>query len=114
MTRICTFSEQEPPPSSAPDNSGDGFLDAFRADWQANGATTIQKLRTEKPADYVRIALSLFAKVEDQESDPLHELTDDELVDRIEEIAARIGVEIRPRASPRRVGKAEEGGGAER
>ena len=58
-----------------------------------------------------RPVLSLFAKEEDQESDPLHELTDAGLVARIEKIAAST---IRPRAAPRGAGKAGGDGPAER
>jgi hypothetical protein len=114
MPRAPKPAQQEAPAPPAPASPGDSFVDAFRADWQANGPQTITKLRTEKPADYMRIALSLFAKDEDQESDPLHDLTDAELVDRIEEIAARIGVEIRPRTSSCGVGEADTEGETER
>ncbi len=111
MPRACKPAK---PARSAParTNAEESFVDAFLADWQANGPKTIEKLRAEKPADYVRIALSLFAKEQDQESDPLHDLTDAELVDRIEEIAARIGVEIRPLVPARRAGPAGEDGPA--
>jgi hypothetical protein len=102
------------PPSPLPGNPGDTFIDAFLASWKEHGRATIEKLRTDKPADYVRIALSLFAKGEDQEGDPLHELTDAELTERIETIAASIGLEIRPRAPARRAWAADEDGAAER
>ena len=93
---------------------GDAFLDAFLADWHEsdNGKTVIESLRKDKPADYVRIALSLFAKQPDQEVDPLHELTDAELAERIEGIAASLGLEIRPRAPARRAGAADQDGAA--
>jgi len=99
-----------PAPAATPARPGDTFLDAFLADWQAHGPKTIESLRSEKPADYVRIAASLFAKQPDNEADPLRELTDAELVERIDEIVASLGLEIRPRAAARRADETGDGG----
>jgi hypothetical protein len=106
--------EPEEPPAVLPGNPGDNFLNAFTASWKAHGQQTIDQLRIEKPADYVRIALSLYAKEETEESDPLHDLTDAELAARIDDIAARLGLEIKARAPVHGAGGAAEDDAAER
>ncbi len=115
MTRTRKAANR-PPPATAHADAEDSFLDAFLADWRAdgNGKAVIESLRKDKPADYVRIAASIFAKQADQETDPLRDLTDAELADRIAKTAASIGLEIRPCAPARRIGAAdgEEPGGA--
>jgi hypothetical protein len=115
MARTRKTEKKSPAPAPAPalGKPGDTFIDHFLADWQVHGPTTIQSLRTEKPADYVRIALSLFTKQPEQEADPLRDLSDAELAERIEGIAARIGVDIRPRAPARRAGEVDEDGPAD-
>jgi len=112
MPRTRKTAKQPPAPAPPAAKAGGSFIDHFLADWQENGVATIQSLRTEKPADYVRIAASLFAKQAEPEVDPLHALTDAELADRIESLAASIGVEIRVREPARREGAADEDGPA--
>jgi hypothetical protein len=102
-----------PPPDAAvpapgPPAPAETFVDAFLADWRVHGAQTITQLRTEKPADYVRIAASLFAKEVAHEVDPLDALTDAALAERIDEIAASLGLEIRPTPSAASAGDADE------
>jgi hypothetical protein len=111
MTRARKAAQPSAPATPKPDET---FLDELRADWREFGAATIIALRTEKPAEYVRVLGSIFAKQTDQETDPLHDLTDTELVERIEEIAERIGIDIRPRAPARGAGEAGDDGASER
>ncbi|HEY1544151.1 MAG TPA: hypothetical protein VGG01_17235 [Xanthobacteraceae bacterium] len=111
MTRTHKTTKPQP---AAGAKSGDSFLDDFRADWQAHGKKAIELLRAEKPSDYVRIAASVLAKEANHAGDPLDDLNDAELADRIAKIAASIGLELRPLALARGAGEADADGPAGR
>ena len=68
---------------SARDELGDAFIADFFADWQQHGPDVIGRLRDEKPADYVRIAAAILPKERNPRPDPIDELTDAELFERI-------------------------------
>lgn len=59
------------------------------------------------------LARPLFARDRNEESDPLHERTDTDIIERIESIAASIGIDIQPRAVPGGAGKADGEGPAQ-
>jgi hypothetical protein len=90
------------------DALGEKFVADFLADWQQNGATAIAALRAEKPSDYVRIAASILPKERNAKPEPLDELTDAELLERIGRVAARAGFEIRAAAPAERGGATGE------
>ena len=96
--------EQKP----IPDPRGEKFIADIFSDWQANGPQVLATLRTEKPADYVRIAAAVLPKERNVQPDPLDELTDAELFDRIARLMAEAGFEIRPVAGDGRGGAAED------
>ena len=80
---------------SARDELGDAFIADFFADWQQHGPDVIGRLRDEKPADYVRIAAAILPKERNPRPDPIDELTDAELFERIASVATRTGLEVR-------------------
>ena len=82
-------------PPDARAKLGEAFMADFYADWCEQGRAAIAALRVEKPGEYVRIAASLLPKEPNLEVDPIDELTDAELADRIARLAALAGLEIR-------------------
>jgi hypothetical protein len=65
------------------------FLRAFTQDFERHGAAVIEKVREERPQDYLRVAASLLPKQMDigtNQSRPVPELTDAELNEEIARI----------------------------
>jgi hypothetical protein len=67
------------------------FVTDFLAAWEAHGADALMRVAAEDPASFVRVAASLLPrKIEVERVD----LTDEQLVSRIQQLAAELGVEI--------------------
>jgi hypothetical protein len=81
-------------PPAARDKLAEAFMADFCADWCQQGKAAIAAMRAEKPGEYVRIAASLLPKEPNLEVDPIDELTDAELAERIAQVAALAGLEI--------------------
>ena len=66
------------------------FLDDLAADWRenGNGKATIARLRDERPHDYVRAVISVLPR--DSASEPGHDMTDDEQIQRIRQLIAEL------------------------
>jgi len=73
---------------------GVAFLDALIADFAAHGAEAIERCREDNPATYVRICAGLLPKQLKIES--ANDLDDAELDRRIQQLAARLALEIGP------------------
>jgi hypothetical protein len=58
---------------------GEAFISDLQADWVANGADVIVKVRTDRPADYLKVVASILPKELNVRVDPLEEMDDDEL-----------------------------------
>ncbi len=86
------------------DERGEKFVADLFADWEAHGRGVLETLRTEKPADYVRIAAAVLPKEKSAKPEPIDELTDAELFERIVRVAARAGFEVRAAAAVGREG----------
>ncbi len=91
------------------DERGEKFVADLFADWEAHGRGILETLRTEKPADYVRIAAAVLPKEKPPKPEPLDELTDAELFERIARIVAPAGYELRPRSLGERGPTADDG-----
>lgn len=78
------------------DPRGEKFIADIFADWQVHGADVLATLRADKPADYVRVAAAVLPKARNSKPDPIDELTEAELFERIVRIAARAGLDVRP------------------
>jgi hypothetical protein len=80
------------------------FLDDLAADWRenGNGKATIARLRGERPHDYVRAVISVLPR--DSASEPGHDMTDDERIQRIRQLIAELddvlGLGARAPSSP--------------
>jgi hypothetical protein len=66
------------------------FLDDLAADWRAdgNGKKTIEKLRAERPHDYVRAVISVLPR--DSAGEPGDDMTNDERIQRIRQLIAEL------------------------
>ena len=62
---------------------GEAFVAALHDDFQANGIEAIEKVRTDKPADYLRVIAQVVPKELIVKDQSLEDMTDDELVDVI-------------------------------
>jgi hypothetical protein len=82
------------------------FIDDLCADWFAHGADTIGKLRADRPHDYVRAVIAVLPR--DVRSEPAEEMTDEELTQRILQLAAELGFAFSDPAGDGRVPGARE------
>jgi hypothetical protein len=80
---------------------GEAFLEALHADFVEHGVDAIRKTREEHPEQYVRVIASILPKDLDLSIDT-SALSDAELDERIRQLAAAIGLEIRAASSPHR------------
>jgi hypothetical protein len=71
------------------------FLEAFAADFEANGAEVIKIVRVEKPAEYLKTAAYLMPKEFEITENHLMEIPDDELDVFIEYARRRIAERAR-------------------
>jgi hypothetical protein len=94
----------------AADSLDEAFVEALKADFSANAHSAIAALRSEKPADYVKIIASLCTKDVGDAADPLRDMSDVELACHVEELARRAGYDICRSASPQREGRAGDEG----
>lgn len=69
---------------------GEAFLADMLADWEQHGATTIEKVRTEKPDAYLKVVASILPRDLNVNLNPMQEATDDELVQRLRDLDAII------------------------
>ena len=78
------------------------FFDDLAADWREKGKETIERLRDERPYDYVRAVISVLPR--DSASEPGHDMTDDERIQRIRQLIAELdgvlGLGARAPSSP--------------
>jgi uncharacterized protein DUF5681 len=70
-------------PKGSRNKLSEDFLNAFAQDFERHGAGIIEKVREERPQDYLKIAASLLPKqmeIEAGRSRPAYELTDEEIL----------------------------------
>jgi hypothetical protein len=82
-----------------------GFVNAVMRDFETHGAGTVATLRSESPANYLRLVASLLPK-ELPDEDPLDELSDDELRESIRTLRA-LSAEARARSLREAQGSAD-------
>lgn len=78
-------------PKGARNKLGEAFIQALHDDFNEHGIAAVQAVRSEKPDQYLKVIASLMPKehrlsVNDQFTD----MTDDELAERIRQLAATI------------------------
>jgi len=68
------------------------FIADFYQDWEANGAKVIRKVRSKRPYQYLRAVIAILPK--EVRIEHYDEMTDNELEQRIQELAAELGFAI--------------------
>jgi len=79
-------------PKGSRNKLGEAFVEALHADFEKHGVATIQKVREEKPEQYVKVIASLLPK--ELKIEATSDLTDEQLDQRIRALAAAIGLEV--------------------
>ncbi len=96
----------EPQPAGADETGGDpaadpgeavgdaeepsaDFLEALRANWARHGAQTIDKVRADRPHDYLRLIASALAR-RPNDSGTVETLSDDEIADELQRTLAAL------------------------
>lgn len=82
-------------PAGRPKGSRNKFAEAFitdlARDWEKSGSAAIEKVRTEDPSTYLRVAASIIPKELIVDKSPLGDLSDDELANLLEAVRGLIG-----------------------
>ena len=95
-------------PKGARNKLGEAFIEALHADFNEHGVEAIEKTRTEKPDQYLKVIASLLPKdVNLNITDDTSEMSDDELAERIQRLTAAVAPFLN-----RRAGDAAEATGA--
>lgn len=79
-------------PKGARNKLGEDFIHALHDDFQEHGVTAIQTMRADKPHEYVKVIASLLPK--ELKVTTESDLTDDQLDQRIRQLAAAISLEL--------------------
>jgi hypothetical protein len=79
-------------PKGSRNKLGEAFIEALHDDFLDNGAATIARVREEDPTAYVKVCASLLPK--ELKIERVDELNDEQLDQRIRQLASIIGVEI--------------------
>lgn len=79
-------------PKGSRNKLGEDFINALHDDFQEHGVTAIQSMRADKPHEYVKVIASLLPK--ELKVTTESDLTDDQLDQRIRQLAAAISLEL--------------------
>lgn len=100
-------------PKGSRNKLGEQFLRDLAAQWEEDGPQTIKEAREKDPVAFIRVIASLLPKELLVRQEPLGDLTDDEIADRLDAleetlglIAASRGTGGDPRPTHRGTGKA--------
>ncbi|ATB03609.1 hypothetical protein CN100_01100 [Sinorhizobium meliloti] len=77
-------------PKGARNKLGEAFLEAMHADFDQHGAAVIEKVRTEKPDQYLKVVASILPKDLNVNINNMDDLTDDQLIQRIRQLDSAI------------------------
>lgn len=86
-------------PQGARTKLGEQFIEALQADFQAHGTAAIEKVRSERPQDYIKVIASLLPK-EMVIRDELDEMSDEQLLERLHRLNRLIGPFLGDPGSP--------------
>lgn len=95
-------------PKGARNKLGEAFLEAMHADFEQNGVEAIERVRAEKPDQYLKVIASILPKELNVNVNDMDGATDDELIERIRKLDAH----IRPFLDAQGADGAGEGSGA--
>lgn len=77
-------------PKGSRNKIGEDFLHAMVVDFEQHGEAVIAKVRETKPDVYLRVVADLLPKELKLDRDPLENLTDDQLVTRLEQMRRQV------------------------
>lgn len=77
-------------PKGSRNKLGEAFLEDMLADWKANGAAAIVKVRTDKPDAYLKVVASILPKDLNVNINQTDHMTDEQLIERIRTLDAAI------------------------
>ncbi|MCP4998561.1 MAG: hypothetical protein GY933_07310 [Hyphomicrobiales bacterium] len=87
---------------------GEAFIDALYADFNANGEAAIEKVRAEKPEQYLKVIALILPKDLNVNVNNFESLSDDELRARIRQLGDIIGPFLGPEGDGGDSGGTEE------
>ena len=73
---------------------GEAFLEALHDDFTTHGADAIKAAREENPLGYVKVCASILPRDLNVNINPLEELTDEQLIERIRQLEDAVTREI--------------------
>lgn len=79
-------------PKGSRNKLGEAFVAALHDDFLEHGKATIEKVRKEDPTAYVKVCASLLPK--EIKVERTEDMTDDELNQRIKQLAAALSLEL--------------------
>ena len=77
-------------PRGARNKLGEDFIKALADDFDQHGVAVIQEVRATDPVQYVKVIAGILPKELNVQINPLDEMTDAELIDRIRQLDAAI------------------------
>lgn len=84
-------------PKGSRNKLGEAFLEALYSDFQEHGIEVIARVRRDKPDQYLKVIASILPKDINLNVNPMGDMTDDELIERIR----KLDEEIAPMLSTR-------------
>jgi len=69
---------------------GEAFLEDMLVDWQANGKVAIERVRDEKPDQYLKVVASILPKELNVKVSELDELSDEQLERQLANVVAQL------------------------
>jgi hypothetical protein len=97
MTRVGDGTPGPGRPKGSRNKLGEAFLEALYSDFQQHGAAVIARVRAEKPDQYLKVIASILPKDINLNVDPIGEMTDDELIERIRKLDEAIAPSLASR-----------------
>lgn len=83
-------------PSGRPKGSrnalSEAFIAALHADFAEHGVNVIEKVRDEKPADYLKMIASILPKDINLNAPGLEDMDDDEILEALEQVRTVLGL----------------------
>lgn len=77
-------------PKGSRNKLGEAFLADMLANWEVNGAETIEQVRIEKPDQYLKVVASILPKELNIQINELDELNDEQLYRQFAAITAQL------------------------
>jgi hypothetical protein len=95
-------------PKGSRNKLGEAFIAALHDDFTENGVAAIQKVRVDRPHEYLKVIASLLPK--ELKVTTESDLTDEQLDQRIRQLAAALSLELSEAGTGVSAGGAEETG----